>query len=145
MPCRRLPPWFTGTSSGRRLPSSGETGEAVGPSDARRGPAPLRTGRAQRDHRARRLLRPGGGGDAHRPGDGPDIDVDDAAGALTVVCESDPCGEPGSRVTATVTYAVALPGLPALVGAALPLAVPVAGESSAVVDRFAPPGPEDGG
>lgn len=64
---------------------------------------------------------------------------DAAAAAVDVRCQSAPCAQPGTRVTVVVTHQVLLPGVPALVDAALPLAVPVTGESSAVADRFAAP------
>ena len=64
---------------------------------------------------------------------------DAAAAAVQVGCESDPCAAPGTRVTVTVTHEVLLPGVPALVDAALPTRVAVTGESAAVVDRFAAP------
>jgi len=69
------------------------------------------------------------------------VDAARAAGALRLSCESSPCAEPGTRVTATVAYEVELPGVPAVLDAVVPARLPVTGESAAVADRFSAEAP----
>ncbi len=69
-----------------------------------------------------------------------DVDPREAAAAVRMDCESDPCGAPGTLIEVVVDYAVPLPGLAGLsglLGGVVPATVPVTGESAAVVDRFA--------
>lgn len=60
-----------------------------------------------------------------------------AAADLDVVCSAVPCRTPEAEIAVTVALAVDLPLVPAFVGAALPLEVPVQVRRVAVVDRFA--------
>lgn len=55
---------------------------------------------------------------------------------MQVECETRPCLQPESRVTVQVRLEVAMPGVPAVVDAVVPLSVAVEAESVAVVDRF---------
>lgn len=66
-----------------------------------------------------------------------DVDPAAASSATRITCPAGPCGDPGTRVVVVVTHEVALPGVPALLDAALPVRVPLTAESSAVVPRFA--------
>jgi len=63
-------------------------------------------------------------------------DVDPAA-ALTLDCSSQPCLTSGGSVRVTVAFDVQLPGVPAFVQSAVPLAVPVSAEHVTPVPRFA--------
>jgi Flp pilus assembly protein TadG len=54
---------------------------------------------------------------------------------LRVTCSSDPCLEPGSRVTVVVTQRVGLPLVPRVLGRA-PASVRVSSEHVEVVDRY---------
>jgi len=59
-----------------------------------------------------------------------------AAEVLRLSCDAQPCLRPEGRVTASVELEVVLPGVPAVVDAAVPTRVTVRSEHVAVVDRF---------
>ena len=63
------------------------------------------------------------------------FDVDPDA-VTRVTCETTPCLQPESRISVRVRLDVAMPGVPAVVDAVVPLTVGVEAESVAVVDRF---------
>ncbi|QJW38514.1 pilus assembly protein [Cellulosimicrobium protaetiae] len=57
--------------------------------------------------------------------------------SLAVACSATPCLEPGGEVSAVVRLDVPLPFVPAFVGDAVPLAVPVEARHVASVDEYA--------
>jgi hypothetical protein len=57
-------------------------------------------------------------------------------GELRITCTSQPCLEPGSRVTVVVTHRVPLPLLPRVFGDRGPASVTVSSEHLEVVDRY---------
>ncbi|WP_241236873.1 pilus assembly protein [Georgenia faecalis] len=60
----------------------------------------------------------------------------DGRDALRLTCEEDPCHTPGARVHVEVAASVRLPLIPDVLGAAVPLEVPVVAEHLAVVPEF---------
>lgn len=59
-----------------------------------------------------------------------------ADASLTVACEG-PCLADGGNIATTVTFVVALPGIPGFVSSVVPLEVEVAGSARAPVDSVA--------
>lgn len=57
--------------------------------------------------------------------------------ALELACTADPCFAPGSAVTAHVAVTVPLPGVPAFLSGAVPLAVTVSADAASPVDGIA--------
>ena len=65
-----------------------------------------------------------------------DSGLSPADGELRITCTSQPCLEPGSRVTVVVTHRVLLPLLPRVFGDRGPASVTVSSEHLEVVDRY---------
>ena len=64
------------------------------------------------------------------------VDVDPAR-ALVITCSTDPCLEPGSDVSAVVSFDVALPFVPDFVRGIVPLSIPVSARHVSPIDTFA--------
>lgn len=64
-------------------------------------------------------------------------DPDDPRPDVEVVCSTEPCTAPETRVSVTVQVEVVLPGVPAFVDAVVPTRVPVRATGESVVERFA--------
>jgi len=66
-----------------------------------------------------------------------DQGFDASQGRLDVRCSGEPCNGPEVLVRSTVTVEVKMPGVPALLAAAVPARVPVVATGTASGDRFA--------
>jgi Flp pilus assembly protein TadG len=66
-----------------------------------------------------------------------DFGLGPSTSTIALACTADPCFAPGSEVTAHVAVSVPLPGMPAFLRGAVPLAVTVTADAGSPVDGLA--------